>query len=296
MAEKKRHHTVPECYLAGFSEGDYTNAFFKIEYKVARHINITNLCVESRFYEVDEKYLVEGKGKLDFEDIFFADNVEPIFQNTIILIKKVIDDMLSQNLEVAKVNINLNIKRAISYLILIQYYRTPRFRKLFENKSFKVRTPFTNKNGELIESIDDPVLLHAFSSYTNVDLMKELSNYLANSYWIFRYSPNGNFFTSDNPVIVYNSKISDEKKLFTPAKMGDPHSIVFFPINHFILIEIFSVEEFPEKAEVNNYIFSVDKSYEDLINGYTFLNGEKTIISYTGDFGILFPQITLEII
>ena len=296
MAEKKRHHTVPECYLDGFSEGDYSNAFFKQQYKVVKHINIANLCVESRFYEVNEKYLVKGKEKLDIEDKFFSMGIEPIFKHSISLIEKVIDDMLSRELELAKVNLTLNVRRAIAYLILIQYYRTPRFRALFDNKSAKVKQPYTNKKGELVESIDDPVLLHAFHSFTNKELMKELSYELAKGYWILRYSPNGNFFTSDNPVIVYNNKISEERNLFTIAKMGDPHSIVFFPINHFILLEIFSIEGFPEKAEFNNYIFSVDKSYEDLINGYTFLNGEKTIISYTGDFGILFPQITLEII
>ncbi len=296
MAEKKRHHTVPECYLSGFSEGNYSNAFFKHEYKVVNHVNITNLCVESRFYEVNERYLVKGKSKMDFEDKFFSESVEPIFQGTIKLIQKVIDDMLSLDLKFAKVNLDENIRRAIAYLILVQYYRTPKFRKLFENKSAKVKYPFTNKKGESIDSIDDPVLLHAFSSFTNKELMKELSYTLASGYWILNYSSNGNFFTSDNPVIVYNNRISNERKEFTSALMGDPHSILFFPINRHIMLEIFSAEEFPDKSELNNHIFTVDKSYEDLINGYTFLNAEKTVISYTGDFNILFPKIRLEII
>lgn len=294
MAEKKRHHYVPRSYLKGFADNDKVHVLFTKSHSI-KNTNINNVCVESRFYKVNEKYKTVYQ-EWNFEDVFFSKTVEPIFSDTIGIIDSTVNELSISKDKYALINMNDITRKIISYLILIQYYRTPRFRKLFDNKKTTFINSIINKKGETLSVLDDPVLLHAFHSFTNPQLMRTNAEKLKNDHWIFRYSPNGDFYTSDNPVIVYDNKLSLQNKAYIPALMGNPHSIVFFPINRHILLEVFSSNEFPEKQQYNNSIYLVGSDYVNQINSFTFLNAEKCVISYRNDFNTLYPLLEIKII
>jgi hypothetical protein len=195
----------------------------------------------------------------------------------------------SKNIDWAEFELTDDNKKVIADLIMTLYFRGPRLRKVYnaiaEQKTRNVNELMSDM-GVSAELKYDPVLFHAQNSYGNEALSIRNDTILSQQYWVFRYSENGNFMVSDNPVTFIDNEKMKQGVLFTKWVIGEHWSALFFPISNKLLLEIYNKEDFPEGREVDGKIMKITTTYEDVVNGYQFLNADKHIFSYTGDFSL----------
>ena len=106
---------------------------------------------------------------------------------------------------------------------------------------------------------------------------------------LLRVSDNGNFFTSDNPVVIHKLGVKG-KDVFDVNFYRDDFS-VFFPLTPNLMLEYYSPIHFPEAIKMNETISIVDVNYENQVNKYQYINAETFVFSYTNDFSLFLKPI-----
>jgi hypothetical protein len=272
MAEKKKHHYVPRCYLEGFAHKCQVCAYDLIDRKPFES-NIINICAENKFYYIPEGYRGKALEALSIEDDFFATTVEKDYSSFLATFSMFIESQLKEGNKTFV--INRNSRLTASCFIYIQYVRTPRFRRLYERLSKDDRIRVTNAKGDDLNFVKLPVLFHAYGTYLNMNQLNKSSNILADRHLEVLYSTEGNFFSSDNPVTSIRLY---KDKSFDFVDIADENSTVLFPVNKNIVIVFY-----PEKQEENSdypRIIVANENLENQVNAFTVLNAERFVISY----------------
>lgn len=283
MGVTKRHHYVPVFYLKRFSKDNKRLNAIIINSCKEKIISVKDACCSENFYTIKEKFLNPGHNSLSIEKEYFAKNEEVVFSNFLESFDDIETEIKYKHLDKIEFVISENDRLVLSDIIGTLYMRGPRIRKISDCEAAAMKNIMEIAMPQL--KIDyDPSLYHAQNFYANENLCIELDKWLANNPWLFRYSENGNFMTSDNPICIIDHSLMKEHKYFAKAIIGAPHTALFFSLSPHLLLEIYDKDEFPDSIELNNKLTRVKKCYEDIINGYQFLNAEELIFSYTGDF------------
>lgn len=303
MGNTKRQHYVPRSYLKRFSfDGKRLHTFLLKEdmQNVLTHdnqnqflkdISLRNVCVTDDFYTIDENNSHNNNGvkSMFLEKDYFQDFVEPKLSSVINTFEHLATKILTEKKRIASVSFSQIDKMDLALSTFIQYHRTPRQRRIIDainNVVIQYNKELKNEKCESIKNIKglDVAFTHADKTFLNMDLwsvfLKKISSYSL----LLRVSENGNFFTSDNPVVIH--KFGAKGKDIINVNFYRDDFNVFFPLTPNLILEYYSPNHFPEVIKMNDTISVVDVRYENQVNKYQYLNAEKFLFSHTNDFSL----------
>lgn len=300
MGETKRHHYVPRLYLKRFSfDGKLLHTFIipsskKVDdidlSKLHRDISIEDVCVSKDFYRISPELAHVDINPLELEKKFFQDYAEPHLKETIDTLDDLAKTFLKNDHDIADVNITPELFFRVVQAAFVQYYRATRSRNtidevndimkivLKENYERKGITVDENKLG-----MDVPYT-HADKTYMNYFLFKQFLQKISGYSMMLRVSKNSNFFTSDNPVVIY--KIGAKGQGVFNVNFYQDEFILFYPLTPYLILEFYNTKAFPETKELNKTITVVPKEYEEQVNRYQYTNAKKFVFSYKDDFSL----------
>lgn len=243
MNESKKQHHVPQTYLKNFATGKKEESIYTLSKKPLKIYpdRVPEAAAERHFYTLnhyEDKY---------FWDDIYSKNIEPELGKTIRTIRKICDNVLIQD---GSIVISKEVKKDLVFHLIFQLLRGKQTRK-YVKEIYEKTLPMVFKSAqEQFKSVDEEILKKSFDKYQNGDeYFKELSmesifskkviltfakiliNY---NFVIYKNCNNMPFVTSDNPVMIIDSKTLKS----TPFSNGllVPTTVVLFPISSKLLL------------------------------------------------------------
>lgn len=301
MGDTKRQHYVPRCYLKRFSfDGKRLHTFLINQtcspclyeddiHKVWKDISISDVCISNDYYTLKSQTLKCGMSSLALEKNFFQDYAEPKLNNIINTFDKLAQDILKGKTDIASIQVTAEQRLSLIQAAFIQHFRSPRSRRPFVEIGSVINHIYELRQKERGLHIDnfselDVSYTHASKTYANPSLFRSFATKVSDYSMLIRVSDNGNFFTSDNPVVVH--KLGAKGKDILQINILRDEFSLFFPLTPYIILELYNPSSFPEAISMNNTISIVHKDYEDQVNRYQYINAEKFIFSYKDDFSL----------
>lgn len=291
MAKDRKHHFVPVCYLNHFKQNGHLHYYSKTRQE-ENFCTADAICQQTYFYLITQKSWWKT---LEIEKGFFDKNVESPLGPMITKIEDSITDLLAENGSMEKIILDEETRRSIASMIFIQFYRTPRFKNYYEGKKL-IRQGISSITHEFTkEEISDPVLVHALSTYLNPKMLNKVVSYLISGQWIFRYSEEPVFLTSDNPV-VWISLRGPKQERFTIGNIDDSKCFLYYPITPNIVLEIYDRDTKNLPPDFDNLVIRADAERIAGINLNTIINAEDIVILLDKDINAYSIDVTLKII
>lgn len=291
MAKDKKHHFVPVCYLNHFLQNGHIHYYSK-ERAEGNYCTVDAVCQMQYFYLITQKSWWKT---FEIEKDFFDKNVESPMGPMIAKLEQYIKNSLPDDDSTAKIILNEETRKSIASLIFIQFYRTPRFKNFYSGKSLLRQgiSSVTHKYTE--EIISDPVLVHALSTYLNPNLMKKVVSYLVNGQWVFRYSKENVFLTSDNPVVWIPLK-GPKQERFTVGNIDESKCFLYYPITPNIVLEIYDKDTKSLHPDFDNLVIRAEADHIAGLNINTIINAEDIVILQDKDISFYSVDVTLKIL
>lgn len=291
MAKDRKHHFVPVCYLDHFLQNGHIHFYSKKR-------GNSDFCTVDAVCELPYFYLITQKSwwkTFEIEKDFFDKNVESHLGPMITQIEASIEGSLNDNCSVAKIDLSEDARRSIASMIFIQFYRTPRFKNYYTGKKLirQGTSAITHKFAK--EEIADPVLVHALSTYLNPKLLNKVVSYLVSGQWVFRYSKEKVFLTSDNPVVWIPLK-GPTKERFTIGNIDESKCFLYYPITPNIILEIYDKNTKSLPRDFDNLIIRADTEMIAGINLNTIINAEDIVILLDQDINSYSIDVSFKIL
>ena len=284
MGETRRHHYVPRCYLKYFSNnGRNINTFIIGRDKMPESISMKDVCVSKDFYTITEISIEDGVCSNYIEKDHFEKQIEPQLDHTIRLFEGLKIKAIQEKQSIGYILPDL-AERVIAQLILNQYFRGPRARRMIIDELSQALSKDELENLDIAKT-------HAAMTFLNEDLMERLTKKLLSDYWIIRIHPNGDFYTSDNPVVVIDNKQLGSGRWEVKADIGALNTAIFYPLTNEITVEIYDSAGFPEAMKVNKTVQFSNNDYTRTLNTYQYLNAERFVFSKEGKFDLFIREI-----
>lgn len=291
MGMNIKHHSVPKCYLDHFTINGKIHKYSKVR-KQSNFCSVNDVCESNYFYLITEKSWWKD---LEIEKDFFSHNVEPALSKMIETIENSVKTALPDGVDEVELLIDKDTRRSIASQIFIQFYRTPRFREYYKNKSL-VRSGISSVTHEpAVEKLTDDVLVHALSTYINKPLFEKTVDYLSSNQWVIRYSADDVFLTSDNPVVWIPLK-ENETDVFTVGNIGESRCFLYYPITPHIVLEIYDKDMKSLSPDFDNLLIRSDADHEAFLNYHTILNAADDVILRDKDISTYSLSININII
>lgn len=300
MGQTKRQHYVPRSYLKRFSfDGKLLHTYFINQdtpsiptenelRKVWRDVSISDVCLKKDYHTVRRHSEGNEINPMVLEKDFFQDYAEPKFQSIIDTLDGIAQEFIKDRAKVASANVTTEQKLALIQSIFIQYHRSPRLRRPFEEINNFIKH-WEASNGKDALGMD-VASTHADKTYINLFLFRVFATKLLDYSMLLRVSNNENFFTSDNPVVIH--KLGTKGYDIFHVNFYKDEFSVFFPLTPYLMVEFYNPEAFPESLIMDGTISIVDREYENQVNKYQYINAEKTIFSYKNDFSLFLKNTT----
>lgn len=300
--ENKIQHYVPQCYLRNFSpNGIYVFIYDKIEKKQFSNA-IEKIACKDYFYELPEKFIKNISeipyGTKYFEKEFFANNVEKLLGK---LLETIINkgNSWSENEKNVEV-LNKEEKNIFAQLIAIQYLRMPDIREKYSDARKKsddlrldiIKGFLSHENPDLKDTIEnihgeydktfDPIL-HS-EIFADEEIFLGIANQIINKHWIFYFTPNNDFFTSDNPVLI-KPHIQNQSPYYEGFGMRGAE--IIFPISSSILLTIWDENYFENiKYNIDSFNKISDKQKREY-NCYQYIFSNRQTYSFNDNFSLI---------
>ena len=254
-----KQHVVPQSYLQRFAEKNTNNKGYHIGVRLKNkgNINLFTKAIEDIAY-VDNYYDVSTREDPKYWEHYFSKHIEPLYGQPL---SKIISKItLSASGE--KI-LDYNDKYVLALMICFQILRVP---------------AFIDRQLEKGKNICDEIIAHIFKTYEdylsdeqvaainriNIDRnflmdntlinitddrrLEKWAKILTNKVWVVYYNNSViPFFTSDNPVLLYN--IETHSIDYEDNGIGRNDSIISFPITGKILVQLFSPALFLNSAD-----------------------------------------------
>lgn len=297
-----RQHFVPECYLERFrfSKGNGLSIYDKALGRP--HIqSIDNTCELDCFYDLNDPNLVEYIKKeypaddsaddIDskfIEKEFFAHGIESEWKKILEGFDIVTDEYLRT--EGLSFDFDEEDKYVIASYIIVQYLRTPSRRnncmasiEQFKEEIKRKLAPSETSNLKLPFDYMDDTMTHIMLNICNPKLIEALTKLLAEQYWTFHISPEGEFYTSDNPIAIY-------KHVDDPYRRGAFYtygSELSFPLTDRLCLTIWEKNYFEDRKCVDGTVQLADDDYISREQLLQYYNAHRIVISKLQDFSII---------
>lgn len=321
MADTKKEHYVPRCYLKNFVlEDDKIKVFDKFKMQV-REQRIMDVAMENYFYDIDFEEILQKvesdkneKIKTDLKNIVGTENWEDVKN---VLDKKHIEkdffapmeDIYSELLHtfISKnhngnewVIKNCNIcseieKEFMSLFIAIQIIRTKSFRtnlgdtfaKLYQTLAYKSQMNNENalpKEAFEVEVNDDFVKLQHSTMILDEEMVEGIAETLFNHIWVIYVNKTDYpFYTSDNPVVTIPHK---RDKYVSYGGLASEGVEIIFPISPRLLLAMYEKETYNNKFHDRKYIVLSSKDRIDYYNCQQVYHSYRCIFSKKNNFNL----------
>ena len=289
MTYKKKQHYVPQCYLDRFSKNGQVFYYSKKRNKHGTN-NKEDICESNYFYLIQER---KWWNPLDIEN-FFDKFVETKLGFIIKSLEEKVHTLVNPTKSVIAVNIDENFRSTMATFMFLQFYRTPRFRKMFTNKQIIRKGISSSTHTYIEETIKDVALVHALGSFLNKKKLETAVEYLSNNKWVILYSPDVKFLTSDNPVVWMPIK-SNESELITLDDVDSKRCNLFYPITPQIAIQVIDKDLTCVPSNYDNCIILSDNEQVWCLNMNTILAADDLVILNDLPITNYFPTIELKI-
>jgi len=279
MEEAKNQHYIPQSYLRNFTirkKGKNFYVFVRFKGERFYETNVRNICSENYFYSIPG---VENIDKNSVEK-YYADKIDSLYPE---ILKIVCDD----NLTIISQDQREKIIRAVLNL----YFRTPKFLKYYQNHIYKLEEIIDayhlgKSENYIIDFFGYSIDLRTvnYSEFKlqikdkgkqlflsqHLKFFEEFVSYKKNDgIGISKIEDDSEYITSDNPVIIRNSR-GKMRNIFSKG------NVIYLPINNKYLITITPKSE----DELKGTFSRISASFDDVvgINHDIEKNSEKWII------------------
>lgn len=308
MGKTKRQHYVPRTYLKRFSFDGKRLHTFLISKDIPPVINSSNYgnfvkdisladaCVSQDYYTIDETNPANNcrLSAMSLEKDFFQNFAEPKLSSIIRLFDNLANTVLSDNNPIAAIRFSAEQLYDLALSTFIQFHRSPRLRHPFESVNSIIKHILKEKRLEngLSDVNDikglDVAFTHADKTYLNPYLWRIFCQKLHSYCILLRVSNNGNFFTSDNPVVIHKLGVKG-KECFNVNFYRDDF-LIFFPLTPNLMLEYYPAN-FPDALQMDKTISIVGSDYEQQVNKYQYINAEKFVFSHKNNFSLFLKPI-----
>ena len=291
MAKDKKHHYVPQCYLDHFANDGHIYYYSK---KRNQHFTnaVSDVCESNFFYLITEKSWWK---MMELEKDFFSSNVESSLSSIIKSIEESIIKSIPEGCSSNSIMVDESTRRSIAAQIFIQFYRTPRFRNYYKGKSLIRKGISSTTHQYTEETVTDEVLVHALSTYINKPLFNKVVNYLILNQWVFRYSKENVFLTSDNPIVWIPLKGAQQER-YTIGNIGESRCFLYYPITPNIVLEIYDKDIKSLPPDFDNLVIRADADRIAGLNINTIINADDIVILQDKDISSYNIEVQLKII
>ncbi len=271
-----KQHYIPRCYLRRFSDND--NSVFAYDKHLSKSYlaSMMSVCCEDDMYSISDSYIEDDEketgqrlDQLSLESHYFANGVEPMFSRLLQEIDVIKDEWISQK---EQYRLQFKEKREVAMHLVTQFFRHPQLKDSTVDDVLRMEKAELDMVKHLLatikgdESINDlkigvqceaPVL-HAQSTYLNDELLMDFASAIANNIWIFLVSENGDFYTSDFPIVVHPHVKNSPSTYMGLAQYGGE---LTYPLSPSLMLVVFDRAYFKEKKEFD-CSFSIADSKE----------------------------------
>lgn len=226
MSNPIRHHYVPQCYLKKFSLDKETVNFYDKQERIFDNKEIGEICQIENFYSLSqsETYYIERT--------FFANNNED-------KLGKILANFEKIDYSLTELSYDKNQRKNLSKQLVLQYKRTPLYRNIkskYELNAFyeQFKCLYGILNFE-IEKIEYKANNKAeFHKTLLLEEMENIISEISGADWELLYTPIGEFYTSDNPIVIK----AREDMPVTYCDAIEFFSEIYYPLNANLLLHI----------------------------------------------------------
>lgn len=304
MGRTKRQHYVPQCYLKRFSfDGTRLHTFIikpdtpitltdEELSEVWKDISICDVCVAKDYYTIDEtnRHNNNRVHAMALEKDFFQNFAEPKLLDVIETWDRLAQSILNDKTLIASIRFSEKQRQDLALCAFIQYHRSPRLRHDIESvdKVIRLQHKLSREEEGLLPEPEfkglDVAFSHADKTFMNTFLWRMFYAKVSSYCLLLRVSENGNFFTSDNPVVIHN--LARKCNAIFHVNFYQDDFTLFFPLTPHLMLEYYCPSVFPDSVPMNDTISMVSKKYEDQVNKYQYISAENFIFSHKNDFSL----------
>lgn len=321
MADTKKEHYVPRCYLKNFAdENERINVFDRYKLQSREHQRIIDIAMENYFYDInfnDMIQLVEtdkqDKVKSDIISMLGVEKWEDI--NTTINLDKYVEKEFFSRLEsIYNIFLNKFIEKShngnqwvidncsccsetekilFSIFIAIQFIRTKAFRQtlndtieqLYQTLAYKVQQDDENalsKDDFAVSANKDYVKLEHASMLLNEDMALKFAETMCNHIWVMYVNKTDYpFYTSDNPVATIPHKFDEYMSYSGLSSEGIE---IVFPLSPNLLLAMYDKNTYSSLFQDRSYLPIFSKEVVEDYNRIQIINSHRCIFSSKNDF------------
>ena len=271
MSKPNKHHYVPQCYLKRFSCDNKNIRFFDKSLDKCSCDEIEKFCQIENFY-----YLSQNTDPYYIETTFFANDIED-------KLGKLLNFFDLIDTTDNKVEFNKDRRLKLSYQIVLQYLRIPKYRFMKSSTEidlylFQIRAILEQLFNFEVEEISfegDDAEFHK-NILLEKENIKKIANEISEASWELLHVGEGEFYSSDNPIVI----MAREDMPVTYCDAIIYFDQIYYPINSNLLLHI--------SAKLNkNFKFipirEIDNVEVEEINSFVKRKAEKYII-YKNEF------------
>lgn len=321
MADTKKEHYVPQCYLQNFTNENGRVQVFDKAILQERSQLTSEIAMENYFYDIDLTELLkqtnEEKVKRDIMEMLNIDDweqIQPVFSDkkyieqkylcpleTIYsqLLKRIIGNSYNGNKWVIQ---NCNAfsqmeKEFLSAFISLQVIRTKTFRetmgetleKLYQTLAYKSQMNDENaipKESIVVEANKDFVKLQHSSMLLDDEVILHFAETFCKHIWVMYINQTDMpFYTSDTPVITIPHNFD---KYISYAGFNSDGVEIVFPISPNLMIAMYERKQHSYfEAFENKFIPITDKAKIEAYNGMQSVHSYRCVYSKNNNFDIV---------
>lgn len=322
LADTKKEHYVPRCYLINFENiNGRINVFDKVKME-QRSQSKEEIAHENYFYDLDfEKQLLnftstkQEEIKRDIKKLTGENDwekIKSIFLNPkyvekgyLCPIEGLYDQLLKR---IISKNSNVNewvIKKCYSFseedksllslFLAIQIIRTKAFRdtisqtyeKLLQTLAYKQQMndkDALSKEEFAIKADKEFIKLEHISMMLDEENTTQFAEILANHHWmLYVNTTNTPFFTSDNPVSTIPHK---QNKFMSSGALNSEGVEVVFPISPNLLLAMYERRMYSSLVKDRSYCIIKESKYVDYFNRAQIINSLRCVFSPSDNFDL----------
>lgn len=322
MADTKKEHYVPRCYLENF-EGNNNRIYVFDKFQLqTRHQRKEEIAAENYFYDIDFEKIMESidpekhngiiedikrmTGNENWEEIkaaiFNPKHIEKTFFSKLEceysnLLKTIISKSYNGNKWVINncETFSENEKVQLSLFLSIQTIRTRAFRdslkqiteKLYQTLAYRQQMNNVNafpKEMFEVEVNKDYIKLQHAGMIMDEEFVLEIADSLFNHIWVMYVNKtNRHFYTSDDPVVTIPHKKSE---YISYGGFSSEGVEIIFPVSPDLLIAMYDKKWYSNCFNDRSFIILNDKEDIDYYNRAQVIHSFRCIFSQEDDFKI----------
>jgi hypothetical protein len=251
--------------------------------------------ISDSYIEKNSKETGSHLNRLSLEHSHFANSVEPMFSQLLQSIDVIKDEWISQR---EQYRLQFKEKRELALHLVTQFFRHPQLKDSAVDDYLRmekagidmVKCFLAKERGD--ESINDlkidvkceaPVL-HAQLTYLNNETLMDFADAIASNIWMFLVSKNGDFYTSDFPIVVEPHVKNARPMYMGLAQYGGE---LTYPLSPSLVLVVFDRVYFKEKDEYDcTFSIANDKEIRRQ-NMLRYLYAQRHVFSSKKDFSLI---------